>query len=167
MFAFAFRFVSVLLLTVATTAGAAAQTYPQRVVRIVNPFPPGGSVDTMARILAQKLSENLGAQFIVDNPQAKKFDSASEAMVSRALRVLTVRIRSMGRPPTGSRAKNVLCIVIERKGTRYLDLGPTTAEDVWPVPHVMEVRELRQNACGLTSLPAGRMSLHPCAATSL
>ncbi len=67
MFAFAFRFVSAVLLTVATTAGAAAQTYPQRVVRIVNPFPPGGSVDTMARILAQKLSENLGAQFIVDN----------------------------------------------------------------------------------------------------
>ena len=36
-------------------------------VRIVNPFPPGGSVDTMARILAQKLTENLGHQFIVDN----------------------------------------------------------------------------------------------------
>ena len=36
-------------------------------VRIVNPFPPGGSVDTMARILAQKLTENLGQQFIVDN----------------------------------------------------------------------------------------------------
>jgi tripartite-type tricarboxylate transporter receptor subunit TctC len=68
MLAFAFRLVSVLLLAVATmTASAVAQTYPQRVVRIVNPFPPGGSVDTMARILAQKLSENLGAQFIVDN----------------------------------------------------------------------------------------------------
>src|SRR5262245_44525182 len=67
MSAFAFRFVSVLLLAAAMIADATAQTYPQRVVRIVNPFPPGGSVDTMARILAQKLSENLGAQFIVDN----------------------------------------------------------------------------------------------------
>src|SRR4029453_18197870 len=46
---------------------AGAQNYPQRVVRIVNPFPPGGSVDTMARILAQKLSDNLGHQFIVEN----------------------------------------------------------------------------------------------------
>src|SRR4029077_5225501 len=43
-----------------------AQTYPDRVVRIVNPFPPGGSVDVMARLLAQKLTEELGQQFIVE-----------------------------------------------------------------------------------------------------
>src|SRR5229473_3058850 len=51
----------------AFTHPGSAQTYPDRVVHIVNPFPPGGSVDTMARILAQKLSENLGQQFIVEN----------------------------------------------------------------------------------------------------
>src|SRR5215207_9531421 len=45
----------------------AAETYPERVIRIVNPFPPGGSVDVTARILAQKLSENLGQQVIVGN----------------------------------------------------------------------------------------------------
>lgn len=62
------RFASFLLLAIASAiTGASAQTYPQRVVRIVNPFPPGGSVDTMARILAQKLTENLHHQFIVDN----------------------------------------------------------------------------------------------------
>jgi tripartite-type tricarboxylate transporter receptor subunit TctC len=43
-----------------------AQSYPDRVVRIVNPFPPGGSVDVLARILAQKLSEHLGQQFIIE-----------------------------------------------------------------------------------------------------
>src|SRR5262245_10616607 len=51
----------------AATLKAAAQTYPQRVIRIINPFPPGGSVDVMARILAQKLSENFGHQVIVEN----------------------------------------------------------------------------------------------------
>jgi len=45
----------------------AAESYPDRVVHIVNPFPPGGSVDVMARLLAQKLSENLGQQVIVEN----------------------------------------------------------------------------------------------------
>src|SRR6266852_6797152 len=45
---------------------ASAQNYPDHVVRIVNPFPPGGSVDVLARILAQKLSENLGQQFIIE-----------------------------------------------------------------------------------------------------
>jgi tripartite-type tricarboxylate transporter receptor subunit TctC len=49
------------------TLQAAAQAYPERVIRIVNPFPPGGSVDVMARILAQKLSDNLGQQAIVEN----------------------------------------------------------------------------------------------------
>jgi tripartite-type tricarboxylate transporter receptor subunit TctC len=50
-----------------TAESVAAQNYPERVVRIVNPYPPGGSVDVMARILAQKLSDNLGQQFIVEN----------------------------------------------------------------------------------------------------
>ena len=54
-------------LTAPAQSEAQAQTYPQRVVRIVNPFPPGGSVDTMARILAQKLSERIGQQVVVEN----------------------------------------------------------------------------------------------------
>ena len=46
---------------------AAGQSYPDRVIRIVNPYPPGGSVDITARLLAQKLAENLGHQVIVEN----------------------------------------------------------------------------------------------------
>jgi tripartite-type tricarboxylate transporter receptor subunit TctC len=43
------------------------QTYPSKVVRIVVPYPPGGTVDAIARVIAQRLSESLGQQFIVDN----------------------------------------------------------------------------------------------------
>jgi tripartite-type tricarboxylate transporter receptor subunit TctC len=50
----------------ALLAPAGAENYPDRVVRIVSPFPPGGSVDVMARLLAQKLTENIGQQFIVE-----------------------------------------------------------------------------------------------------
>ena len=46
---------------------AAADNYPSRVVTMVVPYPGGGSVDGVARILAQKLSENLNASFIVEN----------------------------------------------------------------------------------------------------
>ena len=55
------------LALLAAIVAVAAQTYPDRVVRIINPYPPGGSVDITARILAQKLSDNTGHQFIVEN----------------------------------------------------------------------------------------------------
>ena len=46
---------------------ALAQTWPARTVNVVVPFPPGGSVDGVARILVQKLNETLGQHFIVEN----------------------------------------------------------------------------------------------------
>jgi tripartite-type tricarboxylate transporter receptor subunit TctC len=61
-------------------AEVAAQGYPERVIRIVNPFPPGGSVDVMARILAQKLSDNLGQQVIVDNRAGAGGNTGAESV---------------------------------------------------------------------------------------
>lgn len=46
---------------------ALSQTWPNKTVAIVVPFPPGGNTDTMARLLAQKLTEKFGQNFIVEN----------------------------------------------------------------------------------------------------
>jgi tripartite-type tricarboxylate transporter receptor subunit TctC len=46
---------------------AAAQSYPSKAIRLVSPFPPGGSVDVVGRLLAAKLSESMGEQMVVDN----------------------------------------------------------------------------------------------------
>jgi tripartite-type tricarboxylate transporter receptor subunit TctC len=46
---------------------ALAQTYPAKPVRMIAPFPPGGSSDLIARIVAQKLSEGFAHQVIIDN----------------------------------------------------------------------------------------------------
>jgi tripartite-type tricarboxylate transporter receptor subunit TctC len=44
-----------------------AQNYPNKPVRIINPFSPGGSLDLVARLLAKSLTNDLGQQFIVEN----------------------------------------------------------------------------------------------------
>jgi len=49
------------------TAPVEAETYPSRVVTVVVPYPAGGSVDGVARLLAQKLTESYGQSFIVEN----------------------------------------------------------------------------------------------------
>src|SRR6185436_4370404 len=46
---------------------ALAQTYPNKPVRIIVPFAPGGGSDFIARFMAQRLSSSMGAQFIVEN----------------------------------------------------------------------------------------------------
>jgi tripartite-type tricarboxylate transporter receptor subunit TctC len=52
----------------AAPAGArAAMSYPERPVRVIVPFPPGGGADTVSRILFAKLGENLDAQFVIEN----------------------------------------------------------------------------------------------------
>ena len=56
---------AVLLALCAGVAGA--QQWPTKPVKFVVPFPPGGSVDPLARLLGSKLSEPLGQQFIVEN----------------------------------------------------------------------------------------------------
>jgi tripartite-type tricarboxylate transporter receptor subunit TctC len=50
-----------------SSIAAADVSYPQRPVRVIVPYSPGGSSDTVARILGQKLGETFGQQFVIDN----------------------------------------------------------------------------------------------------
>jgi len=55
------------VLLVCLAAGAAAQAYPSRPVRVIIPLGTGGTTDVPGRIVAQRLSEALGQQFVVEN----------------------------------------------------------------------------------------------------
>jgi tripartite-type tricarboxylate transporter receptor subunit TctC len=54
-------------LLIALATPAIAQPYPSRTVSVVVPYPAGGSVDVVARLIVQKLNESMGASFIVEN----------------------------------------------------------------------------------------------------
>jgi tripartite-type tricarboxylate transporter receptor subunit TctC len=59
--------VAVALAVLAGIAGVQAQTYPSRSITLIVPFPPGGSTDTIARIMAERMRASLGQPVIIEN----------------------------------------------------------------------------------------------------
>lgn len=56
-----------MILAMGVAAAAQAQAWPERPVRFIVPFPPGGSTDTVARAIADKLRERIGQPVVIDN----------------------------------------------------------------------------------------------------
>lgn len=70
---------------VTVCGSAAAQTYPSRPIRFLLPFAPGGIGDLTARLVAQKMSESIGQQVVVENrPSAGMILSATSALQAPA-----------------------------------------------------------------------------------
>ncbi len=76
------RFLTALAaIMVALTATASfAETYPSRPIRVIVPFAAGGAVDTLARLIGQKLSEQLGQSVIVENRAGAGGNLASDIL---------------------------------------------------------------------------------------
>lgn len=66
------------------SAPAHAQTFPDRTVAIIVPFPPGGSVDGVARILVDKLNRTVGPHFIVENRAGGASGNVGANVVAKA-----------------------------------------------------------------------------------
>jgi tripartite-type tricarboxylate transporter receptor subunit TctC len=73
-----------LALIAALAAPASAQKYPGRTVSVIVPYPAGGSVDGVARILVQKLNETVGQHFIVENRAGGASGTVGATAVARA-----------------------------------------------------------------------------------
>jgi tripartite-type tricarboxylate transporter receptor subunit TctC len=68
----------------ASARNAAAQSWPDRPVRVIVGFPAGGSVDIFVRIVAQSLSEQLGQPFVIENRPGASGNIGTEAVVRSA-----------------------------------------------------------------------------------
>ena len=58
---------------------AGAQNYPNQPIRMISPFPPGGSVDIMARLISEPLAHELGGKIVIDNRSGASGNIGMEA----------------------------------------------------------------------------------------
>jgi tripartite-type tricarboxylate transporter receptor subunit TctC len=84
-----FRFLSAILLSIFVFSVQAqtptiSETYPKRPIKLVVPYPPGGGADTLARIVAAKLSEKIKQTVIVENKPGGNTAIASEYVSNQA-----------------------------------------------------------------------------------
>jgi len=77
------------------TAAQPAQNWPQRVVRIVVPFVPGGGTDAIARILAAGLTKSAGYQIVIENKGGGSSNIGTDAVAHAAPDGYTVLFASL------------------------------------------------------------------------
>ena len=61
------RWIVAAIVSLASANGAWSQAYPDRPIRLVVPFPPGGNVDSFARVLARQVEAQLAQPIVIDN----------------------------------------------------------------------------------------------------
>jgi tripartite-type tricarboxylate transporter receptor subunit TctC len=115
---------------IAVARRARAETYPSRPVRVIVPFAAGGSTDFTARLIAQRLSERFGQQFVVENRSGASTNIATQAVVRAPADGYTLLLVT---PPSAINA------------TLYKDLPFNFLRDIAPIasvlraPYVMEI----------------------------
>jgi tripartite-type tricarboxylate transporter receptor subunit TctC len=108
---------------------ARALDYPTRPVRVIVGFPPGGAADTVARLIAQWLSQRLGQEFIVDNRPGANTNIATRAVLQAAADGYTLLL------VTTSNATNP---------GMYRQLDYDFPRDIAPIAGVMQVANVME-----------------------
>ena len=122
---------------------AAAQPYPARPIRLIAPYPPGGGVDTVSRVIADKLALRLGQPITVDNRPGAGATIGAAELVKSPPDGYTVMIGSMIDYSIAPHIHANLAFDMRRDMAAIVEIGNgTVGLVVWPGLGVNSVKEL-------------------------
>ena len=139
------------LLSLVLTAPANAQSYPNKPVRVVVPYPPGGPTDIVARVLFQQVSEATGQQFLVDNRAGAGGNIGAEIVAKSPADGYTLLIETTAHAINMSLFKNLSYDVQKDFApVSLLTQGPLVlvAHPQFPANSIKEVIELAKSKSG-------------------
>ena len=132
----------------AVARGAWAQAYPSRPVRLIAPFPPGGSIDLTARLIGQWLSDRLGQQFVIENRPGAGGNIGSGQVLNSTPDGYTILLCSV--------ANAISATLYEKLDYNFLDTAPVAG--ISRAPNVMVVQPVGagQDSPGVHRLRQGQ-----------
>src|SRR3954463_8101865 len=102
-----------LAIVAALPGGAMAQDYPNRPIKFMQGFPPGGNVDIIARLLGNEMSKTLGQSIVIEAKPGVAGSLAAEAVARSAPDGYTLLVLPSAHPAHGALAKNVRYKVVD------------------------------------------------------
>jgi tripartite-type tricarboxylate transporter receptor subunit TctC len=130
---------------------ASAQIYPAKSVRVIIPWPPGGSNDVVGRIVMQKLAQSLGQQFVVDNRAGAAGSIGAELVAKAAPDGYTIMVHSTTHVGNGTLYKSLPYDVVKdfsAVGLLSAQPGVLTVHPSLPVKSVKEFISLAKSRPG-------------------
>jgi tripartite-type tricarboxylate transporter receptor subunit TctC len=107
------KLLGALVVVAALTAGASAQDYPNRVIKFMHGFPPGGNVDIIARLLGNEMAKGLGQTIVVEAKPGGAGSLAAEAVARSDPDGYTLLVVPSAHPAHGALSKKVSYQVVD------------------------------------------------------
>ena len=107
------RLIVALVGLMAFTLSGHAQDYPNRLIKMIHGFPPGGNVDIIARLLAQEMQKGLGQNIVIEAKPGLAGNIAAEAVARADADGYTLMTVASAHAATGAISKNLKYKVVE------------------------------------------------------
>src|SRR6202165_2428198 len=101
------------VISAALSGAASAQDYPNRPIKFMHGFPPGGNVDIIARLLGNEMSKTLGQSIVVEPKPGVAGSLAAEAVARSEADGYTLLVLPSAHPAHGALSRNVKYRVVE------------------------------------------------------